>query len=485
MLVRLIRSFIKKPQTTATPSSISVDNILAVAHQYQQRNDPARAVEVLEQALACHSQDARIKNNLGRLLLDGGHFGRAEVLFRDALAQNPVLKEAHTNLGIIHQERGERDAAIAHYKAALAIDPAYTFALCNLAILNFDQGRVDEAQAQLAQVLAREPDNADARYMQALFRLAQGDFQGGWPGYELRTRQLFPPPPSYPYPPWCGENLDGKILLISSEQGIGDQIMFASCIPDLVSAGARCVLICKSKLNRLFADSFPQVRVTSQSDPAVIRQFEPIDYVVPIASLGRYLRTSRVAFPAHKGYLKVQPARIAAWRARLDSLGPGIKVGIAWRGGVAVTRQDLRSIPLSLWAPLLRFNNAQFISLQHTDCAAEIDALHARENIDITHWPDAHSDYYETAALVSALDLVITVQTAVFHLAGALGKPVWGLISASPEWRYGLSGESIPWYPSARLIRQRTLLDWAPALDEAAKQLTRLAQGNENHAPLS
>lgn len=476
MLVRLIRSLIKKPLRPAMANSVDVSNTLVLAQRYRETNEPTQAVAVLEQALQFNPHDPRLNNDLGRLLLDGGEFERAQTLFRNALAQDPLLKEAHTNLGITHQERGEREAAIAHYRAALAIDPVYTFALCNLAVLYFDQGQVEEAQTCLAKVLAREPNNAEALYMQALFMLAQGDFRGGWAGYELRVRQLFPPPPSYPYPRWQGEDLNGRSVLISSEQGLGDQIMFASCIPDLINAGARCVLICKDKLNRLFAHSFPRAQITSRSNPELVKNFEPIDFVVPIASLGGHLRPNRDSFPAHDGYLQVSSQRIEAWRVRLDSLGDGLKVGIAWRGGTAVTRQDLRSIPLASWVPILRCGHTRFISLQHTDCAAELQALRMAEGLDITYWPDALHDYYETAALVSALDLVITVQTAVFHLAGALGKPVWGLISASPEWRYGLTGETIPWYPSARLIRQRGVRDWEPVLNEAAHRLTRLTQ---------
>ncbi|MDH5536914.1 MAG: glycosyltransferase, partial [Betaproteobacteria bacterium] len=165
------------------------------------------------------------------------------------------------------------------------------------------------------------------------------------------------------------------------------------------------------------------------------------------------------------------PQRVAAWCERLDSLGPGLKVGISWRGGTHVSRSPLRSIPLSQWSPIFDAAPAQFVSLQYGNCAGELEEISARQRKRIVHWQEAIDDYDETAALVCALDVVVSVCTAVIHLGGALGRPVWIMVPSNPEWRYGSEGESMPWYPSVRLVRQAAFGEWPPVIAAVANEL--------------
>jgi hypothetical protein len=201
-----------------------------------------------------------------------------------------------------------------------------------------------------------------------------------------------------------------------------------------------------------------------------------IDVAIPAGSVPRFIRRGLDDFPRHQGYLKAEPERVASWRERLNQLGPGLKVGIAWAGGVRKTRRALRSIPLERWLPILQTPAVHFASLQYTaDAGSTVAAFRAQHGVRVEHWNEAIGDYEETAALVCALDLVISVCTAVIHLGGALGRPVWVLAPYSPEWRYGFTGDTMPWYPSVKIFRQPAFGEWEPVISSAAAELRRLA----------
>jgi hypothetical protein len=194
-----------------------------------------------------------------------------------------------------------------------------------------------------------------------------------------------------------------------------------------------------------------------------------------MGSVPQYLRQTYADFPRHSGYLKADPERVQRWRERLAALGGGLKVGISWQGGAVKTRRAVRSLALAQWLPILRAAGARFVNLQYTDCSGEIAEFKAASGIELVDWPEVREDYEDTAALVSALDLVISVCTAVIHLGGALGKPVWVMAPYSPEWRYGIAGEEMPWYPSVRVFRQPRYGEWEPVIERVADELQRRA----------
>jgi ADP-heptose:LPS heptosyltransferase len=181
-------------------------------------------------------------------------------------------------------------------------------------------------------------------------------------------------------------------------------------------------------------------------------------------------------FPRHSGYLCADPLKVAAWKERLAALGPGLKVGLSWQGGTQVSRARLRSMTLEQLLPVLRVEAVQFVDLQYTDTAEERARLEAVHGVRLAHWRSGIDDYDETAALVSALDLTLSVCTAVVHLAGALGRPAWVMTPYSPEWRYGHAGECMPWYPSVKLVRQPAPGEWEPVIAAVARQLARDAR---------
>ncbi|MGB8432907.1 MAG: hypothetical protein WCE38_01420, partial [Burkholderiales bacterium] len=272
----------------------------------------------------------------------------------------------------------------------------------------------------------------------------------------------------YRYPAWDGQSLSGKRVLVYGEQGLGDQIMFASCLPDLLAEVAGCVLDCDPRLVGLFTRSFPDVTVIPtprpQAVPKLERVVETIDFQLPIGELGRRFRATPDAFPSRPCFLRADPDRAAHYRTRLDALGTGLKVGLSWRGGTGKTRGAARSVDLAALVAALAGVSAHWISLQYGASDRELAEARAH-GFAVHHWQDTVADYDATAALVETLDVVVSVCTSVVHLSSALGRPTLVMVPAIADWRFGDQGERMPWHPTARLLRQSRQGDWGSVLD--------------------
>ena len=437
---------------------------------------PAGAVAPLLKALALGGEEGRVYVALGAAYVQQNEVEKAAEQFRAALALQPDLAEAHSNLGYILFRDLERfDEGTAHIEAALRFAPDDAAALCNWSMVLQHRGQVDEALALCETLLERDPGLDEARVNRALILLSRGDFAAGWADYETRKRlPRHAWPHDLPWREWDGSDLAGKTVFVHSEQGIGDEIMFASCLPEFIPRTGTCIVECHPRLAPIFRRSFPSaVIVRKDAWRASELEREP-DWTVGIGSLPRLLRGRREDFPTHRGYLRAEPARVEYWRDRLAMLPGRMKVGLSWRGGAPSTRRSARSIPLELWAPVLTLQDIDFVSVQYSDCAEEIARAQRALGVVINHWPEAIDDYDETAALVAALDLVISVQTAIVHLAGALGQQVWALISAVPEWRYGATGEDMPWYSRVRLVRQQALGEWQPVMRAISREVSKI-----------
>lgn len=393
----------------------------------------------------------------------------------EAWATEPAAYESWFCLGLAHQKQHRYADALACYDKALGVSSGDAELFAHRAATLQELGRLPEAFQGYDLALALQPDDALARFHRSLASLLVGNYGSAWLDYESRLLSEDLPVRPRSYPRWDASAAVGHRILIYGEQGLGDEIMFASCIPDLMRSGARCVIECDPRLRGLFAFSFPEATVyAATADRRVPDAIDAqgIDFEVPLGSLPLHYRTSSADFPHHDGYLKVAPERVAAWRARLDALGSGPKVGISWRGGTYKSRSPLRSVELDRWLPIFHIPGIRFVSLQYTpDAPSELAALSRDHGVQVTHWPQAIADYEDTAALVSALDLTITVCTSIVHLAGALGRPVWVMAPHNPEWRYGKSGEGLPWYPSARMFRQRVYGQWQEVIESVATQL--------------
>lgn len=388
-------------------------------------------------------------------------------------------------LAVARYATNDMEGAVNAARKALTISPHQPRVYVTLGSALFALGRVEESLAAYKRALRLSPGYADAEFHLALVNLMRGKYREGWQGFEarFRTEQY----KDYPAcnPRWNGTSLRGRSVLIRREQGLGDEIMYASCFPQVIRDAQHCYVECDPRLEKLFSRSFPQATVfCSTGDERRIPQEiseATVDVRTFAASLPRFLRNSLRDFPDHTGYLAVDPARVQHWRKQLAALGDGLKVGISWRGGTARTYSSRRSLSLEALLPVLSVPGVRWVNLQYGDRTGEIAAFERSQGLRITDWPEAvDRDYDETAALVTALDLVISVCTSVVHLAGALGKPVWVMAPYIPEWRYGLQGVSMPWYPAAHLIRQTERGAWEPVITGTEQRLREtVARGRE------
>jgi len=438
-----------------------------------------------------------------------GNLTEAEAILRQAIEVDPGHLPSTLELATLLEKQNRIDEALEFAERALTLAPDATEALNSLRHMLFlkeryDEalplaervvaktpdsafmtrldlgncylylGRFEEAAAMFDHVLRYEPKNFAARWNRAHYLLASERFPEGWVDYRYRFHSHGVAMRSLPFPEWRNEPLEGKTLLVFCEQGLGDEIMFASCFPEVIARARHCVIECDARLEALFRRSFPKATIvvaTRDHDPHWLRDLGSVDYQIPAGTLPSLMRNAWSDFPKHDGYLVADPEKVARWRARLDALGPGLKVGISWRGGTRLTRSTARSIPAHLWQPILATQGCRFVSLQYGKVAEELAAFRDETGTEIVHWQDAVDDYDETAALVCALDKVVSVCTSLIHLNGALGEPVWVMVPAVPEWRYLRKGESLPWYPSVRLFRQAELGNWLPVIDTVAGQL--------------
>ena len=410
-------------------------------------------------------------------LLDQGENDEAIALLNRAAELQPRNADILNGLGFAWQRHFQPEKALDYYRQALKKSASDHEIWDNYGTALQDLMRLDEAIVAYDKAISLRPDHPIPRWHRSLAYLLQGDFEHGWPDYELRLfPEQVPAPRQFPYPRWRGELLADKTILVYAEQGLGDEIMFSSCLPDLVDQAGHVIVECARKLAPILARSFPTATIHG-GDPgdsqSWLATMPPIDLQVPIGSLPLYFRKHREALPLHTGYLKADPAAVAAWRKKLDAFGPGLAVGISWRGGTRISRRQIRSINLEDWLPILSLQGVHFVSLQYDEHDQEIQRLANQHGIRVTQWKEALDDFGQTVALVSALDLVVGVCTTVIHLSGALNKEAWVLVPACPEWRYGAEGTDMPWYPSIHLYRQRTVGEWAPTISGVAGSLSQ------------
>lgn len=435
------------------------------------------SIDVLRRAATLWPDDYELQSALGNTCLLDGNASEAISHFRSARASHPSHIPTLIGLGNALREIGNFEEAHHELSRAEKIAPHVPEIYDNLGQLLQDMGQLTESIEKFETALQINPSFTNAQLHIGISRLLAGDFKRGWVGYETRFKATGVPIPQTNYIKWDNQNLPEGTLHILTEQGLGDEIMFASCIPDVLLKVKNIVVECSPKLMNLFQRSFPTVYVVKKNHLAMHHSKSyPNEYAIFIGSLGSFFRREIKDFPAHKGYLIADPYKRNRWREKLLALGPGIKIGIAWSGGTRSTRTTLRSIPLSQWQPLLQTPNSHFISLQYIECKAEIAAVNSHTGITIHHWQEAIDDYDETAALVSELDLIISVQTAIVHLAGSLGKPIWVMVPSCPEWRYLREGTTLPWYPTARLFRQHNRFEWQDVIAEIKLELMKSAQ---------
>ena len=430
-----------------------------------------QAVAMYELAALAAPARADIHASLGAALARQGRLEEASAACERAIALAPQDVGAWLNLGIIKSKRGDLAGAVEAYRQAISIDPNSPEAFTNLGAALGSLGMSAAAIAASARAVELRPGDAELHYNHAMLLLRSGDLKAGFREFEWRLSHASPKfrPRSFDVPRWRGEPRQGRTLLIHAEQGLGDSLHFVRFVAQAAATGGAVVLQVQPPLVELLRDSL-DVTVISRDAPA-----PPFDLHVPLMSLPFELGITMETIPSQVPYLKAAPAKAAAWRAKLAGY-EGLKVGVVWAGSPGHRHDRMRSLSAELVLPHLAMPGVQLFSLQKEPRADDRLVLEGSSSGIVDLAPSLAS-FADTAAAVSAMDLVISVDTAVAHLAGALGKPTWILLPHVLDWRWLYAREDTPWYPTARLFRQTRCGDWASVLDRLPSELERFAAG--------
>ena len=425
--------------------------------------------------IGCQIEPATPEFNFiaGNILQHEGYFEEAHAVFEKAIAHGENQKVLANNHGNVLQALHHYDASIAKYQTALALDPSYVPAWENQAISLDKLGRHDEAHACIEQALASEPDSASARWTHAMHCLALGNFEEGWPLYEARWQH------THLGIQWrsdmnkpCLSTFDavaGKHIYIWQEQGLGDKIQMMRYALVLVERGARVTLEVPQALLSVAQTLGRGIRVIGPN-----QDLGDFDFHCPYMSLPLAHGTTLSSIPCHSSYLHVPESHAQQWQERVSahSVAGACKVGLVWSGSVAHTNDHNRSLPLQSLQPLRALEHMALWSLQKEYRAADLELMQTW-GTDIYDVSAHLLDFADTAALIEQMDVVISVDTSVAHLAAAIGKPVWLLLPHHPDYRWLLNRDDSPWYPSMKLFRQTTPGDWRDVIEDITQQLQK------------
>ena len=436
----------------------------------------AQAEQIYREAVALHPQSPDAHNSLGALLYRVHQNAEAEQAFRQALALRPAFPQALNNLGNMLREGGRTKDAIAAYRQAVALAPDYVDAFNNLGTALREDGQAEAALASYRQAIALAPGNADAHLNLAHVLLADGDFTAGWREYEYRWHAAGRAgPPVFDAPMWNGStDLQGKTIYLHAEQGFGDTLQFMRYAALAAERGATVLLGVPPELKTLAANYPGVATVLTTGDKA-----PAFDFHCPLMSLPAAFGTALQTIPGQTPYLTPAPQAVAAWRDRLA--GNDKRIGLVWAGKPRKEMADSynidkqRSMALAQMRPLLDTPGTAFYSLQLGEAAQQ-----AAANAKLIDLTGELRDFHDTAALIANLDLVIAVDTAVAHLAGALGKPVWLLNRYHTCWRWLRERVDSPWYPSMRIFRQPQPGDWHSVIGAACAALEQDLRNNRS-----
>lgn len=438
-----------------------------LGNAYRGLGKPSEARACYEQALALNPDLPQTHNNLGIALFQLNKLDEALACYRAALRLRPDSAEAYFNLGKVFLMQGNWDDATEAFQSAAERQPNLAKAYANLGYVRCEQGKPEEAETLFEQALRLKPDDANAHWSRALSLLVLGKFEQGWQEYEWRWQLNGWSLDKFPQPVWDGSSLAGRTILLNGEQGFGDTIQFVRYATIVKQYGGTVILGCHKPLLPLLA-SCPGIDglVTNGSSlPAY-------DVQAPLLSLPRILKTSLRTVPAKTPYLFPDAQLQKKWQRKVSRY-PGFKIGIVWQGNPQHHNDKQRSIPLVHFAPLARTPGVCLISLQKGPGTEQLRAAADRFPVIDMGSRFRSSSFADAAAVVKNLDLVISVDSAIAHLAGALAIPIWVLLPHVPDWRWLLECEDSPWYPTMRLFRQTEPGDWKAVFDRVAHALSR------------
>ena len=448
----------------------NLGNVLAQQKQLDQ------AIQCYRSAIRINPARAQVHFNLGIALERQGNLDTAVHSYRQALQLNPNYVEVYVNLGNTLAAQGKPEEAIRCYEQILKAKPHDAEAFTNIGNVHRDLGRFNEALACFEQALWCDPTRAGPHHNRALLWLLMGQWSAGWPEYEWRWQTPDFSRHDFRQPRWDGSPLAGRTLLVVAEQGLGDTIQFIRYLPLLQPFGGRVIFQCQVPLQRLLVSCAGLADVAIQG-----ASLPPFDYYIPLLSLPGVLGTKPTNVPAVVPYIDAEAHAVAHWRRELEPLG-GFKIGIAWQGSPAYRYDRQRSIPLVQFARLAEKPDIHLISLQKGHGSEQLTSyLGSLARPERSKWLDLASKldegsgaFLDTAAVMKNLDLVISSDTAIAHLAGALAVPVWVALPLIPDWRWLLEREDSPWYPTMRLFRQTRSGNWNDVFESIAADLNRV-----------
>lgn len=432
--------------------------LLGVMLKLQQKH--GEALRAMHRAAALLPGDEEAQSNLGAALAEANALPAAEFFHRQALQINPRYAPAYGNLGCVLSRLGKLAEAEACHRQALEIRPDYAEGHNNLGSTLHDLGRIEEAVASYRRALEIDPDFAQAHWNESMCKLLLGDFSEGWKQYEWRclTESFQAGKHRFSQPQWLGrEPLQGTTLLLHAEQGLGDTIQFCRYAKLAADRGAAVILQAPQALASLLNGLAGVEQLVTDGDP-----LPPFDFHCQLLSMPLACGTSLATIPADIPYLRADPTLADAWSAKLAAPGSTPIIGVAWAGNPAHRHDSSRSIPLADFLGIAN-DGSRFYCLQKELKPGERALLDA--HAAFRYVGDDLHDFADTAALIDVMDLVVTVDTAVAHLAAAMGKPVWILLPFQPDWRWLRERDDSPWYPSARLFRQPAIGDWKSVLE--------------------
>lgn len=462
---------------------LSINDALEEAHKFHvamqngDREAMTKAESLYDFTINIEPLDPTIQYVYGTFLLETGKIGLAINLLKNSVAQKSDFSPAWNNLGIALMKRGRYKEARAAYLKALELSGPDVSAMINLGTCCLDDGDPEQSLKWFEFAAELDPDNTEIAWNKAQLLLSMKRYGEGWDGYDIGgvVEKKKRAPRSYAiagepdHPFWHGE--PGKHVVIWGEQGVGDEVMFASCLPDAIAQCSRVTFDCHPRLFNIFERSFPTIKCyPTRKDTEVKWEWPkgtpPIDARLAIGSLPRLFRRTPESFPGTP-YLKADPRFIGRYQDKSKC-----RVGIAWIGGTHLTKQDRRSIPLDMWGPILSVTGVEFVSLQYTrDAREQSDAAASMFNATILHDQEMIDDLDLQFGCIAGLDFLITVTMSICDFAGALGTECWTIVPNMPMWRFGIHEDGREWYGQERLFRQPKSGDWMEPINRIAANL--------------
>ncbi len=436
---------------------------------YRDKGQMTEAFGCFQKVIQLHPENANAYVNLGIIFRAQGRFHEEIQCYQKAIQINPGSAEAFFNLGHAFFDREEFDKALACYEKVTLLNPSFSHAYMNLGTILRIRGRHEEALTCYQKAIHLNPDDAEAHWNLANVLLLTGDFKQGWKEYVWlwKTEDSMKRQRVLSRPLWDGADIRGRTILLYAEHGFGDTLQFIRFAPLVAERGATVIVECQPELASLLRGSKGIRQVIPQGE-----ELPAFDIQCPLMMLPVLFNTTIDTIPDAIPYLTADPGLVKKWHKRLLDDHSRMKIGIVW-SGVSTSR---KFCPPDIFVPLTQLKDVSFYSLQKGEAAKE--SVPVPEGMRFYGYTDEIADFSDTAALIENLDLVISIDTSVAHLAGALGRPVWTLLPYLPDWRWLLDRDDSPWYPSMKLFRQPSLGDWKSVIDKVQDNLKSLIREN-------